>query len=83
MNRVIKGDYQAPLSYSIFVKEVALGFGLLNLKNGALRVRYDSIKYEVKRLEEIVYDLSLRGLLPDSAAVPAKDQGPTKRARNE
>lgn len=27
-------------------------FGLLNLKNDSLRKRFDSIKYDVKRLEE-------------------------------
>jgi len=34
------------------------------LKNDSLRKRFDAIKYDVKRCEEIVYDLSIRGLSP-------------------
>ncbi|GAA5823193.1 hypothetical protein JCM3770_004309 [Rhodotorula araucariae] len=85
VNRVTLGDYQAPVRYSRFAKELSNAFGLLNLKNDSLRKRFDSIKYDVKRLEEVVYDLSLRGLLPSTgeatAAVPDKadderDDGP-------
>ncbi|GAA5871720.1 hypothetical protein JCM8547_008123 [Rhodosporidiobolus lusitaniae] len=66
INRVTLGDYDAPVRYSRFAKELSNAFGLLNLKNDSLRKRFDSIKYDVKRLEEVVYDLSLRGLLPPS-----------------
>ncbi|GAA5904321.1 hypothetical protein JCM8208_006835 [Rhodotorula glutinis] len=68
VNRVTLGDYQAPVQYSRFAKELSNAFGLLNLKNDSLRKRFDSIKYDVKRLEEVVYDLSLRGLLPASSS---------------
>ncbi|BGO95688.1 hypothetical protein NBRC10512_007386 [Rhodotorula toruloides] len=69
INRVTLGDYAAPVQYSRFAKELSNAFGLLNLKNDSLRKRFDSIKYDVKRLEEVVYDLSLRGLpKPDSTA---------------
>ncbi|BGP43499.1 Translin-1 [Rhodotorula kratochvilovae] len=71
VNRVTLGDYQAPVQYSRFAKELSNAFGLLNLKNDSLRKRFDSIKYDVKRLEEVVYDLSLRGLLPSAADTPA------------
>ncbi|GAA5958853.1 hypothetical protein JCM21900_002256 [Sporobolomyces salmonicolor] len=88
INRVTMGDYAAPVQYSRLAKELANAFGLLNLKNDSLRKRFDSIKYDVKRLEEVVYDLSLRGLLPSSAssntAAPADQDrpGPAKRARS-
>ncbi|CEQ42076.1 SPOSA6832_03847 [Sporobolomyces salmonicolor] len=52
INRVTMGDYAAPVQYSRFAKELANAFGLLNLKNDSLRKRFDSIKYDVKRLEE-------------------------------
>ena len=39
-------------------------FRLLNLKNDHLRKRFDALKYDVKKIEEVVYDLSIRGLLP-------------------
>ena len=36
---------------------------MLNLKNDNLRKRFDSIKYDLKKVEEVVYDLSIRGLI--------------------
>ncbi|RKP24719.1 hypothetical protein SYNPS1DRAFT_16762, partial [Syncephalis pseudoplumigaleata] len=69
VNAVTAGDFAYPFRVSAFVKELHSGFQLLNLKNDALRKRFDGIKYEVKRIEEVVYDLTLRGLKPsgDSA----------------
>jgi len=46
-----------------FVNELYAGFQLLNLKNDFLRKKYDSIKYDLKKIEEVVYDLSIRGHL--------------------
>ncbi|EKD21363.1 uncharacterized protein L3040_000602 [Drepanopeziza brunnea f. sp. 'multigermtubi'] len=68
MNSVTLGDYQRPLQISQFVKDIHAGFQILNLKNGPLRVRSDSIKYSVKKIEDIVYDLSLRDLIPRAGA---------------
>lgn len=44
------------------------GFRLLNLKNDSLRKRFDALKYDVKKIEEVVYDLSIRGLRSKSVA---------------
>jgi len=52
---------------SNFVKDLFSGFIMLNLKNDSLRRRFDSLKYDLKKIEEVVYDVSLRKL-----AVPAK-----------
>ncbi|KAK4934592.1 Translin-1 [Elasticomyces elasticus] len=65
-NAVTLGDYSRPLQISIFIKDVHAGFQLLNLKNDNLRRRSDGIKYSVKKVEDVVYDLSLRGLIPKS-----------------
>lgn len=46
------------------MKDVHAGFQLLNLKNDSLRKRSDSLKYKVREVEDVVYDLSLRNLLP-------------------
>ena len=62
-NSVTLGDYTRPLQISKFIKDVHAGFQLLNLKNDALRRRSDGIKYSVKKVEDVVYDLSLRGLV--------------------
>ncbi|KAK4635513.1 Translin-1 [Fulvia fulva] len=63
-NSVTLGDYRRPLQISQFIKDVHAGFQILNLKNDSLRKRSDGIKYRVKEVEDVVYDLSLRGLLP-------------------
>ncbi|WAO89844.1 Hypothetical protein NCS54_00724800 [Fusarium falciforme] len=62
-NAVTHGDFELPLVISGFIKDLFAGFQLLNLKNDILRKRADAVKYDVKRVEDIVYDLSLRGLV--------------------
>lgn len=66
---VTMGDYARPLVIARFVKDVHAGFGLLNLKNDSLRKRGDGIKYKVRETEDVVYDLSLRGLAGKGTAV--------------
>ncbi|KAJ2777698.1 Translin-1 [Coemansia javaensis] len=63
VNSVIVGDVQRPQEISAFAAELYSGFQLLNLKNDDLRRRFDSIKYEVKKIEEVLYDLRVRGLV--------------------
>eukprot|EP01027_Heterolobosea_sp_BB2_P006556 GEZU01009893.1.p1 GENE.GEZU01009893.1~~GEZU01009893.1.p1 ORF type:complete len:208 (-),score=58.17 GEZU01009893.1:37-660(-) len=74
VNAVTRGDYKKPLYISEFVTELHAGFGLLNLKNDALRKRFDGIKYDVKKIEEVVYDISVRGLLKDTTTAAATTQ---------
>ncbi|KAL8847829.1 MAG: hypothetical protein Q9221_007131 [Calogaya cf. arnoldii] len=66
VNSVTLGDYQKPLQISKFVKDLHAGFQILNLKNDVLRRKSDGIKYSVKKIEDVVYDLSLRNLIPRS-----------------
>jgi hypothetical protein len=76
INSVTLGDYSRVLSLQRFVADLASGFRLLNLKNDGLRKRFDSLKYDVKKIEEIVYDLSIRGLLKptgDAVSVTIKE----------
>ncbi|PMD23901.1 Translin [Hyaloscypha hepaticicola] len=68
INSVTLGDYERPLQISQFVKDLHAGFQILNLKNDSLRRRSDSIKYNVKKIEDIVYDLSLRNLVPKAGS---------------
>lgn len=35
---------------------------LLNMKNDFLRKRFDGIKYDVKKIEEVNFEIALRGL---------------------
>ncbi|KAF8967046.1 Translin [Flammula alnicola] len=62
VNAVTLGNFEEPIKISIFVKELFAGFSMLNLKNDALRRRFDSLKYDLKKIEEVVYDVSLRKL---------------------
>lgn len=71
INSVTLGDYSRVLSLQRFVADLNSGFRLLNLKNDGLRKRFDSLKYDVKKIEEIVYDLSIRGLLKPAEAIEA------------
>lgn len=63
VNSVTAGDYQRPLRISKFIGQLDSGFRLLNLKNDSLRKRFDGLKYDVKKCEEVVYDLTIRGLV--------------------
>lgn len=77
VNSVTRGDYARPLQISKFVMELNAGFRLLNLKNDHLRKRFDALKYDVKKIEEVVYDLSIRGLLPKADADASVSQSVT------
>jgi len=70
VNRVTLGDFEAPLRISVFAKEVFTGFSMLNLKNDLLRRRFDSLKYDIKKIEEVVYDVSLRKLVSSPTEKP-------------
>lgn len=85
MNCVTQGDYQRPVRLSSFVSELLTGFRLLNLKNDSLRKKFDSLKYDMKKLEEVVYDISLRGLIKndddEDATTINTDEGDASAAK--
>ena len=62
VNSVVHGDVERPVQIAAFINEMNSAFQLLNLKNDFLRRRYDGLKYDVRKVEEVVYDLSIRGL---------------------
>lgn len=63
-NSVTLGDYNRALTISKFLADLNSGFRCLNLKNDVIRKRYDGLKYEIKKIEGIRYDISIRGLIP-------------------
>jgi len=63
VNAVTAGDYSRPIRIARFIADLDAGFRLLNLKNDSLRKRYDALKYDLKKVEEVVYDLTVRGLV--------------------
>jgi len=64
LNCVTAGDFHSPLAIAKFIGDLDAGFRLLNLKNDNLRKRFDGLKYDLKKCEEVVYDITLRGLVP-------------------
>jgi len=62
VNCVRCANYSTPQAISKFVLDLYSGFRLLNLRNDVLRRKFDGIKYDVTRLEEVMYDLSVRKL---------------------
>eukprot|EP01107_Rhizomastix_libera_P004448 TRINITY_DN17496_c0_g1_i1.p1 TRINITY_DN17496_c0_g1~~TRINITY_DN17496_c0_g1_i1.p1 ORF type:complete len:102 (+),score=24.14 TRINITY_DN17496_c0_g1_i1:292-597(+) len=62
---VITEQLHLPLKISAFLKELYSGCQLLSLKNDGLRRKFDSIKYDVKKVEDVVFELKVRGLLPE------------------
>ena len=75
VNCVTNGDFQRPMKISAFLQEVLEGFRLLNLKNDSLRKKFDSIKYDMKKVEEVVYDLSIRGLVKPTDEEKVQNDG--------
>jgi predicted translin family RNA/ssDNA-binding protein len=76
MNRVTLGDYATPRRNAQFAANVFDAFLQCNFRNDFLRKKFDGMKYEVKKLEELIYDLSVRGLLKkedDDASVMKED----------
>ncbi|XP_013405360.1 translin [Lingula anatina] len=77
VNSVTAGDYGRPMRIAKFVGELDSGFRLLNLKNDSLRKRFDALKYDLKKVEEVVYDVTIRGLRPVEDKDQAKGEGQT------
>ncbi|GBG87348.1 hypothetical protein CBR_g45408 [Chara braunii] len=62
VNRVTLGEYEVAERVSKFLNDLYAAFRLLNLRNDALRKRFDGLKYDLKRVEEVLYDVNIRGL---------------------
>ena len=62
MNRVIHDDYLTPVRCSSFANNVFDAYKQLSFRNDALRKRFDTMKYDVKQIDEVLYDLTIRGL---------------------
>ncbi|KAL0482254.1 hypothetical protein AKO1_011121 [Acrasis kona] len=67
VNSVTRGDFERPVKIKDFLHELHGALKLLNFKNDGVRKKFDSVKYDLKKVEEIVYDLSVRGLLNKTA----------------
>ncbi|PKA45907.1 hypothetical protein AXF42_Ash016934 [Apostasia shenzhenica] len=64
VNRVTAGDYDCPRKVLNFLTELHSAFRMLNLRNDFLRKKFDGMKYDLRRVEEVYYDVKIRGLAP-------------------
>lgn len=91
VNCVTNQDFERPVQICEFLSTLLAGFRLLNLKNDNLRKKFDSLKYDMKKVEEVVYDLSIRGLTKPPALegdevkseVKPSQDSPTKEAGDQ
>ena len=63
INSAIEKDFKLSVDIKEFVSELYGEMLKFNFRNGQLRKKFDSIKYDLKKLEDLVYDLKTKGLI--------------------
>ncbi|GMJ02991.1 hypothetical protein like AT2G37020 [Hibiscus trionum] len=76
VNQVTAGDYDCPRKVLKFLTDLHAAFRMLNLRNDFLRKKFDSMKYDLRKVEEVYYDVKIRGLATTGDS--AGDQGTQK-----
>ncbi|XP_071690611.1 uncharacterized protein [Rutidosis leptorrhynchoides] len=66
VNQVTAGDYDCPRKVLKFLTDLHASFRLLNLRNDLLRRKFDGMKYDLRKVEEVYYDVKIRGLASKS-----------------
>jgi len=59
----IKKDFRSVIQIKELVGELYNEFLSFNLRNSELRKKSDSIKWNLQKIEDIVYDLKIRGMV--------------------
>ena len=63
VNEVINQNFEEAFKIKNLVDEIYGEFLKFNLRNGELRKKSDQIKWNLKKLEDIVFELKLKGRL--------------------
>jgi translin len=63
VNEVIKKNFSQALAIKELVEEIYAEFLKFNLRNSELRNKSDQIKWNLKKLEDIVFELKIKGKL--------------------
>jgi len=63
VNSAISRSFALAVEIKDFVSEIYGEMLKFNFRNGNLRKRFDSIKYNLKKLEDLVYDIKTKGLI--------------------
>lgn len=61
VNSAIKEDYKTVIMMKELVSELYGEFMRFDFSNGELRKKYDAIKYDLKKLEDLTLELKLKG----------------------
>jgi len=62
-NLAIKGKFDAAITAKEFVTELYFQLSKFDFRNSEIRRKYDGIKYELKKLESLVLELKLKGMI--------------------
>jgi predicted translin family RNA/ssDNA-binding protein len=63
VNDAIDKDFESVLKTKEMVSAIYGFFLQLDLRNGELRKKSDSIKWNLKKVEDVVYDLHMKGMI--------------------
>jgi len=74
INCVAQGDVQRPEKIFRLLSDLQVAYSELNLKNDNLRRMFDGLKYDVKRVEQVMYDITVRGLNPKSSSESTSEE---------
>ncbi|CAI8585370.1 unnamed protein product [Vicia faba] len=69
VNQVTSGDYDCPRKVLKFLTDLHAAFRMLNLRNDFLRKKFDGMKYDLRKVEEVYYDVKIRGLTPNGESI--------------
>ncbi|KAL8125988.1 uncharacterized protein LOC141720649 [Apium graveolens] len=75
VNRVTAGDYDCPRKVMKFLTDLHTAFRMLNLRNDFLRKKFDGMKYDLRKVEEVYYDVKIRGLAVNGDATAEGIEG--------
>ncbi|KAJ4704916.1 Translin family protein [Melia azedarach] len=75
VNQVLAGNYDCPRKALKFLTDLHAAFRMLNLRNDFLRKKFDSLKYDLKRVEEVYYDMKIRHLADEDSTGDNGNQG--------
>jgi len=62
VNSAINKDFATVLRIKEFVTDLYDEFMKFDLRNGELRKKFDEIKWNLKKIEDIAYDIKMKGL---------------------
>ena len=61
INSAIKKDYKTSIEIKDFISDLYTELLKLDLRNSELRRKFDSIKYDLNKLEDLVFQIKLKG----------------------